>query len=275
MAELPLVLFTVLSQIAAGALVTLWLIDTYLFRISKETGKFITMTILGIGIVSILASLLHLGHPFKAFLALTHLANSWLSREVALVVLFIAALAAYLFQWEDNKEGSRKTIGAIASVLAILTVISSGMVYVLPAVPAWNNMMPVISFILTALLLGPLFVAAVFAYKKEKFLPSAYSFSAGVIVLGTVVFSIYISLLLAGQDTAYLTGVNIINSSFFWLRVALGWIIPLVLLAFIIIRKGSDAKTLVFYAFASALIGEIIGRELFYSTVVFIQVAGF
>ena len=81
--NVALVLFTVLSQLAVGTLVTLWLIDTLGNRVSMATGKFLSFTIVGITGVSLLSTLFHLGQPLQSFMAISNLGTSWLSREIA------------------------------------------------------------------------------------------------------------------------------------------------------------------------------------------------
>lgn len=273
--DFPLVVFTILSQTAIGALISLWILDSYLNKISIEVGKSATIAIFLTGAFGILASMLHLGHPFRAYLALTHLTNSWLSREVIFFGLFLLLLIIYYFQWHNGKENSRKNIGAITSLLALATVISSGMIYVLPAAPAWNNAMPVVLFALTSFLLGPLFLLAIIEYNLNLHIREVYKISFVAILIGMLSFLIYLSMLMSGHETSYLTGINMLQSTYFWLRVIIGWLVPLAVVISIICNKIKHYQNFALYIFVAALLGELIGRSLFYNTVVFLQISGF
>jgi anaerobic dimethyl sulfoxide reductase subunit C (anchor subunit) len=274
MAEMSLVLFTVLSQLTAGAVVTLWILDFANKGISVQTGKFITGSLFGITALSIVFSLFHLGHPLAAFRAFANIGSSWLSREVILFSLFSVVLAVYYLQWEQGKSAQRKQIGLLASAIAIVAVISSGMVYVLPAVPAWNNFSPVVFFLLTAALLGPLFVGSIIMLKESRSfnLPLILFYVIGIYAIS---FVVYLSVLISSGATLTLTGLNILNSYAFWFRVVLSWIIPSGMFLLIVYRKQNYSLNYIAIAFVAAIIGEILGRELFYSAVVALQVGAF
>ncbi|MGH9189290.1 MAG: DmsC/YnfH family molybdoenzyme membrane anchor subunit [Acidimicrobiales bacterium] len=76
-------------------------------------------------------SLGHLGHPGRAWRALAGLRRSWLSREVAALGAFVAlgALALAL---------GGGTLTAAASVVGIITLVSSAMLYVVTGRPCWG-----------------------------------------------------------------------------------------------------------------------------------------
>lgn len=274
MGEMPLVIFTVLSQLAAGAMVTLWLLDSANKNISIATGKFIAGSLVGITAFSILASLFHLGHPFEAYRALTHVGSSWLSREVALFSLFLIATVIYYRQWQEGKGENRKKLGGVAALIAVLAVISSGMVYVLPAMPAWNNFSPVVFFLLTGALLGSLYVGVVLRLKGDR------SFNLTVVIstiigIYMVSFAIYLSVLISGSAPQALTGLAIINSSAFWLHAAFSWIIPFFMLITGVYRKQKYSLNYLMLALMLTVVGEILGRELFYSSIVALQTGAF
>ncbi|MBZ4687041.1 MAG: reductase anchor subunit (DmsC) [Clostridiales bacterium] len=273
MGEMTLVFFTVLSQLAAGSIVTLWLLEVNGKKITTETGKLVTITLLLITGFSILISLFHLGHPLEAYRALTNLGNSWLSREVILFTSLIVMLATYYFQWQEGKEKNRKVLGGITALVAVLAVISSGMIYVLPARPAWNNVGTVVFFILTAALLGPLYIEMLFTIKKKS-VANLPVILVSIIGIYTISFIIYVSVLISGTGTEYQTGINIITSSTFWGRIIVGLLAPFSLLVFKSLNKVHNSK-LITTIFLLAFIGEILGRTLFYSSIVALQIAAF
>lgn len=272
MGDLSLVLFTVLSQMAAGATITLWLLDIRAGTVSNELGKRIIGVIVCITGVSLLVSLTHLGEPMGAYRALAHLGNSWLSREVAFFGILIAVQVLYYRQWQNGTQ--RVMTGSVAAFFAICAVLASGMVYVLPARPAWNNAGPVLFFLFTAALLGPLLIAVLYRYYKAAVPGRLYVAVATVLGAGLFSFILYTTLLYGSGGVTALTGNNLLASSSFWPRVVIGWIVPLLILGYGALRR-SDVTQWAFYLLVLTMVGEILGRELFYSTVVALQVSAF
>ena len=87
--------------------------------------------------------------------------RSWLSREIVfeLIFLFLLALLAVL-RW--RKAGSPAFIQGILIVTAVAGIVflfSMSRLYMLRTIPAWQGLNTLLSFFLSALLLGPLFVA--------------------------------------------------------------------------------------------------------------------
>ncbi|MDW7674818.1 MAG: DMSO reductase, partial [Bacillota bacterium] len=65
------------------------------------------------------------------------------------------------------------------------------------------------------------------------------------------------------------------DSSSFWFRVALSWLIPFAILATAIYKKEKVASNYLFAILLMTIVGEILGRELFYSSIVALQVGLF
>jgi DMSO reductase iron-sulfur subunit len=135
--HLPLVAMLVLTQLAAGAFL-------YLAILGARQGA--TIAALLVAFVALAASTLHLGRPLRAWRALKMWRRSWLSREVLLFTLFAGAAMA-------------PGLAPLAAALGFAGVTASGFIYLVPARPAWNSKRTIVDFYLTALLLGPLFLA--------------------------------------------------------------------------------------------------------------------
>lgn len=273
MAEWALVLFTVLSQMAAGAFVTLWVLDTLKGKIEGTIGTFVSQGIVLAMGLGMLASLGHLGHPLEAYRASAHFSTSWLSREVVLFGLFFFLTVVYYWQWRSG--GARRLVGTIGSVVALLAVPTSGMVYVLPAIPAWNNFGPILFFLLTAATLGPLFVAMLLTAKQYRLGKSLFQFVTAALTCSFISVALYISLLISTGDVAARTGWNAMLSVTFWLRLLLGWIAPLSILGFALSRQQWSISRYVMIVFILVLIGELLGRELFYGSAIALTMFGF
>lgn len=272
MGEWALVLFTVLSQMAAGAFVSLWAVDTVKGNIKATTGTFVSRGIVLAMGLGLLASLGHLGHPLEAYRASAHFGTSWLSREVVVFGLFFFLTVVYYWQWRTG--GARRLVGIIGSLVALLAVPTSGMVYVLAAIPAWNNFGPIFFFLLTAVTLGPLYTAVLLTTKQYSLGKSLFQFVMAALACSCMSFALYLSLLISAGDVAALTGWNTMLSITFWLRLFIGWIAPLGILGYVLAQQQWHISRYVILVFALVFIGELLGRELFYGSAVALTMFG-
>ncbi|MCK8484363.1 dimethyl sulfoxide reductase anchor subunit [Aliiroseovarius sp. S2029] len=99
----------------------------------------------------LLASTFHLGNRKNAIYALSQWRTSWLSREgiAAILTLFLFALVAVprIFLGAEMVVS-----GVIGSVLALITVVTTAMIYTqLKTIPRWNQPLTPVLFLLHAL----------------------------------------------------------------------------------------------------------------------------
>ncbi len=141
--EQALVAFTLLAQTAVGAFWGARILDTAGWRISL-----LPVVVLGIMFIALLASLLHLGKPLRAWRAVTNLGSSWLSREILLAVLFTGGTFAGLL-W-----GLPPAAAWATALLGAGLVYAMARVYQVRTIPAWNTWWTLGRFTLAALLLG-------------------------------------------------------------------------------------------------------------------------
>ncbi|HEX2274506.1 MAG TPA: DmsC/YnfH family molybdoenzyme membrane anchor subunit [Acidimicrobiales bacterium] len=156
----PLVILTLLTQLSLGTVAA-----TVAIQLAGSagggnlaagaSGGFLA------GAIALAASLLHLGRPTHAVKALRNLRTSWLSREVALFSAFAATAFAYAAAWRATTGRGVPTLGAAlgvtAVVLGVAGVYASGRLYLVPARPVWNSRRTLVAFFATALSLGPVF----------------------------------------------------------------------------------------------------------------------
>jgi DMSO reductase anchor subunit len=107
----------------------------------------------------LLSSTFHLGHPERAWRAMSEWRSSWLSREGVLAILTYPA--ALLFSagwiWGRIPASLMDTAAAATLVLALLTVISTGMIYAsLKTIPRWHNRWVVPVYVALAMASGGL-----------------------------------------------------------------------------------------------------------------------
>lgn len=302
--EWTLVAFTLLSQMAVGAFLIVWLTH----RIGRqqasdgEVRRLCNGALVGVGpvmVLGLLVSLFHLGSPLNAWRSISNVGSSWLSREILFALAFFVMwfICAYL-QWRGvGTETLRDTWAGLTGLVGVLAIFSSAMVYLLPTRPAWNSLATAIFFFASTFLLGALAVGTIFGVyylvsgKDSETqtalvrmgLKNASIVAMVAIVVLAITLVIQSAYLTGGTVQAQASGQLLLSSYgiWFWLRVILGIVAGFVLAwlawrALVRAEKGVPAAvtSLVFAAFACVLVGEIVGRMLFYATVVPVKLPG-
>ena len=237
------------------------------------------------GAVALAASLLHLGRPAVAFKALRNWRTSWLSREVALLSAFSGASLAYAAAWEWGGplgvgRGMRLAIGISAVVLGAAGVYTSGRLYLVPARPLWNSRRTLVAFFATGLATGPLL--ALLALDRTALRPAlvgALMVAAGAGgLLQLAVVRHLLSTARSRPDRQHRGTAHLLAGRFRDLLAfrVMAVAVTLALLAWALSGPvaGPAAGGRVAGALFVAGVGELIGRYLFYVTVVPFRVAG-
>lgn len=122
------------------------------------------------------ASTFHLGHPERAWRALSQWRSSWLSREgVAAVVTLALAGAWWLF-------GYRQAIGVALSVMALLTVFTTAMIYAqMRSVRTWNTPLTPAVYLLLSLAGGGIVSMCIASFHSA--IVTADALAAGLLLL--------------------------------------------------------------------------------------------
>lgn len=143
--EIPLVIFTVLSQMSVG----MTLLLTWRTLRGDVHGNRIQWLITGLilGAASV-AAILHLAHPEHAYNALINLKHAWLSREILGATLYGGTIGL-AFLSKGNKGAA-----LLASLFGILLVVVQGMTYAAPAMQAIANGMTMMLFFATVWVMG-------------------------------------------------------------------------------------------------------------------------
>ena len=158
--DLSVIYFTVCSGTGYGIIISLLALflnnNTNILISTKIIIIILSFFLIISGLIS---STLHLGHPKRAWRALSQWRSSWLSREgVAAIITFIP-LTLFMFFWiliENNKLAFILLI--ISSIFSIITTFCTAKIYSsIKAIPAWNNPLVSIIYILNALTLGSIF----------------------------------------------------------------------------------------------------------------------
>lgn len=157
--EWPLMVFTVLGQCVVGGFMVL-AIALLSDRTREQTCRIhLSMFYLWVLMaIAFIASVLHLGSPFRAFNSLNRLGSSALSNEIGSGSLFFALGGIYWLLAVLNKMPK-----ALSSAWLMVTMLAGVgfvyamcQVYAIDTVPTWDNTYRVLNFTLTVLIGGPL-----------------------------------------------------------------------------------------------------------------------
>jgi DMSO reductase anchor subunit len=215
--DLPLLLFTLLAQLAVGGV---WAMSWMFQPLPTLVPVLLTGVCLAAGM---LASFAHLGTKKNARYALRNLQKSSLSREVLFAGLFglgwlFTALAIAL------RQGSSLEWMAVTSILGIGLIYNMSQVYRFPAAPGWNTWRTNAGFMVSALLLGHAVMAAVLADEARSSgdpTSSAHWMTIGSLIFLLLLAQLALSYRRTSQDLSHtirvgllVTGMSVTATSF-------------------------------------------------------------
>jgi DMSO reductase anchor subunit len=121
--------------------------------------------LLGIALVTagLLASMLHLGRPERAWRALSQWRSSWLSREGVASLLTFLPIAVLFVSWALVGSEGPVTLaaGALTALGALVTVVCTGMIYAsLKTIHQWHNGWVVPTYLAIGLMVGAVLLNA-------------------------------------------------------------------------------------------------------------------
>lgn len=209
--ELPLVLFTVLSQAAIG--LTMMRAIRTASRGTTTGARKEWIMIAGLMAAGLIGSLFHLGHPLSAPTAPAHLGKAWLSREVLFAGLFMSVAAIAVLISSVDHTPALEWLGAI---LGLGVIASAGMTYAPPALPALNNVLPTAFFLTSAITLGAGF-GGWFASEDQQ--PLIGRIFTSALVVGLVLYLVVPCVWLSGDKVMRMTGEAWLTSGFYWVHI--------------------------------------------------------
>ncbi len=267
-----------------------------------ETGAWVCVPVAIIGLIAMLSHEARPIQAMMTMNA--NLATSWLSRESLVLTVFIVLAVIYTVLWLFEPEyGSlkgiplipkiakpfiplRKVVGIISAIVGFAFLGVSAKAYMMMGLPAMDQATTPLFFLVTTLLVGVTAVAAVlsvkYVVKKEAVEPFTRLLWATcgialvmVIVLLFTLFANISVLQTAETEAATLAQANTLENmlhgdytALFYARVVIGVILTLVCLAALILplkkKDISKASALTFAVFVCALIGELLGRAVFF-----------
>ncbi|WP_392562380.1 DmsC/YnfH family molybdoenzyme membrane anchor subunit [Orbus sturtevantii] len=272
MHELPLVFFTVLGQMGAGAVFI-----SALYSLTSRVQNTVKIERINIAALVVMAvamgiASLHLGHPLRALNVIFGIGRSPMSNEIFTFgilfgITFVSVLLAYFTQ--PNK-GSKlalvktlanriNTIPRINTIIALLLIIVSLFfvwtivaTYMIPTVQNWDTGYTALQMYTAMLILGGI-LAATFGLRRAGL---ALFIIGALIVLATKLP--YIRFL--SQHT-----LELVQAQYYWWLLQCGLLILSVFIALRNSRKSCRSTPVYAIALLLALVAELCGRIAFYN----------
>lgn len=284
--EWPLMMFTLISQLAIGSFFILVFVRALLTKQDAPmAAKLTNFGFKAVGVLMLLSlvfSLFHLGTPLGAYRSILNLGSSWLSREIltagGFLILWFISYRSY------QKDNNASILGLITSLIGFAAIFSMVNIYSHSVRPAWTNTNTYIAFFGATFALGSLGAAAMIVHaSKGREISSAVvaqlkkvSLIAGAaVILPLVYLPVYISGLASGNAAAQASS-QLLTGSYIFLLILRGLIsLAGAGLLFYAIRQ-TEKKVLfqnwVYGALVLVIIGEFIGRYVFYGSAVSIMI---
>ncbi|MGC7870160.1 dimethyl sulfoxide reductase anchor subunit family protein [Desulfosporosinus sp. SYSU MS00001] len=283
--EWPLMMFTLVSQLAIGSFLMLMVVRSLLLKQNPQEAAKLTQpgfkAVVGIMVVALVLSLFHLGTPTGAYRSILNLKTSWLSREILTAGGFLV-LSFISYQAFQKKASS--ALGWITSLVGLAAVLSMSNIYSHSVRPAWMNANTYVAFFGATLALGSAGCVALIIYGgKGKQLSenvAAHLKKISLITGVAVIFPlIYLPVLISSLDSGNMAAVasaQLLTGSYLFPLILRG-LISLVgagLLYYALKQIGNKVpiQKWVYGSLALIAVGEFIGRYVFYGSAVSIMI---
>jgi formate dehydrogenase iron-sulfur subunit len=139
-AHLPLTVMLVLTQLAVGAFAIAWLFERDgSATVSTAVRPYTSGLSVGVGLIALLASTLHLGRPLYAWRAVIGLRHSWLSREIVAFGGFAGMALLYAAMvFAGAPSSTQRVVGAAVTAVGLGGVACSALLYAVTARTWWQ-----------------------------------------------------------------------------------------------------------------------------------------
>lgn len=153
-----IIFFTTASGAGYGLLALLGLFSAFgLLPEDRWVGFLGLVVALGLITAGLLSSTFHLGHPERAWRALSQWKSSWLSREGVMAILTYIPAALLFIGWVFIEDTGHifAIAGLVAAVCAVITIYCTAMIYAsLKPIRQWHSPLTAPNYLLLALLTG-------------------------------------------------------------------------------------------------------------------------
>lgn len=112
----------------------------------------------------LLSSTFHLGHPERAWRAISQWRSSWLSREGVAALLTFAPISLLGLIWvffnQSEAASAAVPLGLVVAIMALATVYCTAMIYAqLKSIPSWHSKWTPIAYLVFSLMTGSVLMA--------------------------------------------------------------------------------------------------------------------
>jgi anaerobic dimethyl sulfoxide reductase subunit C (anchor subunit) len=269
--EWPLMIFTVLGQCVAGGFIVLAL-ALMKGQLSREQQQRVVLSMFALWVlmgIGFIASILHLGSPMRAFNSLNRIGASSLSNEIASGSIFFAVGGIGWLLAVTNKLSCvlRSLWLVVTAVLGVVFVWMMVRVYnTIDTVPTWYSIWTPLSFFLTLFIGGPLLGYLLLSWARVegwalRLLP--------VVSLAALAVSVVVSLMQGVELASIHSSIQQASALVPDYGSLMAWRIAAIVLALVCwvapqLKGYQPALPLLSLAFMLVLVGELIGRGMFY-----------
>ena len=278
----PLILFTTLTAWACGVFGGAGVLA--LSGAGKKSQQLLCVLSVVLLAASGIAVFFHLQHWERIFNGFGHI-TSGITQELIAIVVFVIVAVVYFVVARKSADGGTlpKWAAVLAVVISVVLAAVCAHSYMMPARPAWNNVLEVLSIVGAAFLLGPATCAVVLAAKGEDVaacgLPAVVGAAIGAVC--TVAYGAFLQMSGSAfvqvgkyfdptsptKAIADVAGVAAGQGALIWAgAVVVGAVVPLA--CCVLARKKGDAaswKVFGTVAVVAALAGAICLRMAFYN----------
>ncbi len=111
----------------------------------------------------LLSSTFHLGHPERAWRAMSQWRSSWLSREGIVAIATFGPTGLYALAWIflNENQSFAGALGLLGAIMSLITVYCTSMIYgSLKTIPAWFTKWTRVAYMVFALMTGAVLIWA-------------------------------------------------------------------------------------------------------------------
>lgn len=226
----------------------------------------------GLGILGMLASLLHLGRPLSAMNALLQFGSSWLSREIWFTAMFIGltVLSVILVYVKPQAKSIITGLAAAAALVGLVDIYMMASIYSYSSVPVWQSPATFVEFYATAISVGAMLFLVLSMKEAAKMRKAlAIVVTAAVAIQVAVVVPTLVSL---GSSTSAALQSSLAIMNEMMLATILKWLCICVGAGAVLWMAKEELSQKVSYtALGGAillLVGQVVGRYVFYAAMV-------
>ena len=183
---LSVIFFTTASGAGYGLLVLLGLGKAFDVVPHKLSFGVATIVIALVLITTgLLSSTFHLGHPERAWRALSQWRSSWLSREGVLAIVTYIPILLFAYDWLllESVDTAYVLAAILMSLFCLLTIYSTSMIYAsLKTVHAWSNHWVPFAYVSLALMSGSILINAILLITGNYLALMSYSSLAFIVI---------------------------------------------------------------------------------------------